>query len=139
MIVRDQVRANLEGADANIPNSILRVLSDVAAGLCHLVLQFVDWAARQLMPDTAEAEWLDRHGNLWLKNVDGTTGRKLATLASGEVALTGIAWTPVPAGTRLIGQQTNEYETTEQVFIAAGNAPTPAPARALDPGVSRQP
>ena len=134
-LVRDQVRANLEGADANIPNSILRVLSDVAAAMCHLTLQMQDWLARQLLPDTAESEWLERHANMWLKNVDGTTGRKLATLASGQVALTGVAWTIVPAGTRLVGEQTLEYETTEQVFLAAGNAATPTPARALDPGV----
>jgi uncharacterized phage protein gp47/JayE len=135
ILVRDQVRANLEGADANIPNSILRVLSDVAAGLCHLVLQFIDWAALQLMPDTAEREWLERHGRLWLSNVDGTTGKKLATLASGEIALTGVAWTPVPAFTRFFSETNRDYETTEQVFLSEGGAPTAAPARALDPGI----
>ena len=103
ILVRDQVRGNVEGADASIPNSILRVLADVTGAMCHLVLQFIQWLSLQLMPDTAEKEWLDRHASMWLKNADGTTGRKLATLATGSVYLTGTTWTPVPIGTRLIG------------------------------------
>src|SRR4249919_964758 len=88
-VVRDYVRGTLPGADASIANSVLRVLSDSQGALCHLNLQYLDWLARQLLPDTAEAEWLDRHGNIWLVNADGTTGRKLATLASGSVTFTG--------------------------------------------------
>src|SRR5215471_5431972 len=89
-LVRDGVRASLPGADASIPNSVLRVLSDSMGALCHLTLQYIDWLALQLLPDTAEREWLDRHGNIWLTNSDGTTGRKLATLATGSVTLTGV-------------------------------------------------
>jgi uncharacterized phage protein gp47/JayE len=137
VLVRDKVRGNLEGADASIPNSILRVLSDVSAGVCHLVLQYVDWLAKQLMPDTAEEEWLDRHAHMWLKNADGTTGRKLATLAVGQVYLTGQTWQPVPIGQRLVGGVNGDvdYETTQTVFLASGGAPTPTPVRALDPGI----
>lgn len=136
ILVRDKVRGNLEGADASIPNSILRVLSDVSAGLCHLVLQYVDWLAKQILPDTAEREWLDRFAHMWLKNADGTTGRKLATLAEGSVYLTGATWAPAPIGTRLVGGVNGnvDYETTQTVFLASGGAPTPCPARALDPG-----
>jgi uncharacterized phage protein gp47/JayE len=135
ILVRDQVRANLTGADASIPNSTLRVLSDVTGAMTHLVLQFVYWATQQLLPDTAEAEWLDRHAHMWLKNADGTTGRKLATLAVGQVYLTGQTWTPVPIGQRLQADSGVQYETTATVFLAAGGAPTPTPARALDPGI----
>ena len=42
------------------------------------------------MPDTAETVWLDRRGNIWLVNSDGTTGRKLATLSSGMASFTGL-------------------------------------------------
>jgi uncharacterized phage protein gp47/JayE len=136
VIVRDQVRASLPGADASIANSILRVLSDGSAALCHLTLQYIDWLARQLLPDTAEAEWLDRHGLMWLTNADGTTGRKLATLAAGEVSLSGQTWVAVPIGARLRNQQGVEYETTTNIFLAPGGAQTPVAARALDPGVA---
>ena len=88
-LVRDNVRASLPGADASIPNSVLRVLGDAQGGLCHLTLQYIDWLALQLLPDTAETEWLDRHGQIWLVNADGTKGRKQATFASGSATFTG--------------------------------------------------
>src|SRR6516162_4358597 len=102
MLVRDAVNASLPGADANVPNSVLRVLSDNQGALCHLVLQYIDWLALQLLPDTAETEWLDRHAQIWLVNADGSTGRKLATPATGEAAFTAATTNVfVPAGTRL--------------------------------------
>lgn len=102
--------------------------------MTHLTGQFIFWATQQLLPDTAEAEWLSRHASMWLKNADGTTGRKLATLAVGQVYLTGQTWVPVPIGQRMTSG-TVQYETTQTVFLAAGGAPTPTPARALDPGI----
>src|SRR4030095_12743419 len=78
-LVRDSIRASLPGADALVPNSVLRVLSDNQGALCHLTLQYIDWLALQLLPDTAETEWLDRHGDIWLVNADGATRRKEPT------------------------------------------------------------
>ena len=131
-IVRDNVRATLPGADASIPNSVLRVLGDAQAGLCHLTLQYLDWLALQLLPDTAEQEWLDRHGNIWLVNADGSKGRKQATFASGYVTFTGETGTPVPMGTQLQGSVV-AYETTADITISS--VETEAPVRALDPGI----
>lgn len=130
--VRDEVTSALDGA-VIIGNNVLRVMSDAMAGLCHLTLRFIDWLALQLLPDTAETEWLDRHGDIWLVNADGTTGRKMATLANGTVTLTGLAAAVVPLGTRLLGTNQAEYETTEEVAILI-DAETVAPIRALDPG-----
>jgi len=131
-IVRDNIRGSLPGADANVPNSVLRVLSDAQGGLCHLNLQYIDWLALQLLPDTAETEWLDRHGDIWLVNSDGTLGRKQATFAHGTVEFTGTDGTIVPLATVL--QAGGNYETTAEVTIGSG--PTPAPIRALDPGIA---
>src|ERR1700739_3393386 len=101
-LVRDAVNASLPGADANIPNSVLRVLSDNQGALCHLTLQYIDWLSLQLLPDTAETVWLDRHGQIWLVNADGTKGRKLATLATGTAQFRGIVdGTVIPAFTQL--------------------------------------
>lgn len=137
-LVRDNIRGSLPGADASVPNSVLRVLSDAQGGLCHLTLQYVDWLALQLLPDTAETEWLDRHGDIWLVNSDGSIGRKQATFATGSANFTGIPGTIVPIGTTLSGAQSTQftssvgYETTQQITI--GTLPTEAPIRALDPG-----
>ena len=118
-LVRDNVRASLPGADANVPNSVLRVLSDAQGGLCHLTLQYIDWLALQLLPDTAEDEWLDRHGVIWLVNADGTKGRKQATFANGEVLFTGVDGSIVPAASQL-SNGTIDYETTLQITIGSG-------------------
>src|SRR5215475_10416247 len=131
-LVRDNVRASLPGADASVPNSVLRVLSDAQGGLCHLTLQYIDWLSLQLLPDTAETEWLSRHGAIWLTNSDLTTGRKMATLAEGTVNFTGDDQTVVPLST-ILSFGGVDYETTAQIVIQGG-VETPAPARALDPG-----
>lgn len=133
-LVRDNVRASLPGADASVPNSVLRVLSDAQGGLCHLTLQYIDWLSLQLLPDTAETEWLDRHGAIWLVNSDGTVGRKQATFATGNVTFTGTLGKVVPIGTQLTGGTglVSGYETTAEITIGTG--PSEAPVRALDAG-----
>src|SRR5262245_16291628 len=132
-LVRDAIRGNLPGADASVPNSVLRVVSDAMGALCHMTLQYVDWLALQLLPDTAETEWLDRHGDIWLTNADGTTGRKLATLAEGTAYFIGnVPAVVVPNGTRLTVSGIT-YETTQEIICSADSVPTPGPIRALDP------
>src|SRR5215204_6111505 len=101
-LVRDSIRSSLPGADASVPNSVLRVMSDNQGALCHLTLQYIDWLALQFLPDTAETEWIDRHGNIWLVNADGTTGRKMATLAVGSATFTGTNGTIIPVATELV-------------------------------------
>jgi uncharacterized phage protein gp47/JayE len=130
-IVRDNIRGRLPGADASVPNSVLRVLSDAQGGLCHLTLQYIDWLALQLLPDTAETDWLDRHGAIWLVNADGTKGRKQATFAHGLITFTGTVGEVVPIGTTLSGAV--GYETTADITIGSG--PSEGPAQALDPGI----
>lgn len=130
-MVRDDVTAALSGA-VLIGNSVLRVISDTQAGLAHLVLRYIDWVTRQILPDTAEDDWLDRHGDIWLVNADGSVGRKGATLASGTVTMTGTNGVIVPSGTT-VGYSTElTYETTEQVTL--GVSPTTVPVRAIQPG-----
>jgi uncharacterized phage protein gp47/JayE len=134
--VRDAITGRLPGADANVPNSVLRVLSDAMGALCHMALQYIDWLALQLLPDTAETEWLDRQGHIWLTNSDGSTGRKLATQASGTVEfVTSTGSVTVPTGTQLSYGGTGVlYQTTADILTDATGLPTPAPIVALDPG-----
>lgn len=128
-MVRDDIMSALSGA-LLLGNSVLRVMADANAGLAHLVLRYIDWLARQLLPDTAEVEWLDRHGDIWLVNADGSVGRKSATLASGSVNVTGIIGTTIPISTELEGAI--KYETTEQIVLGIGD--TLVHIRALEGG-----
>lgn len=132
-LVRDSIHGSLPGSDATVPNSVLRVLSDNQGALCFLTLEYIDWLALQLLPDTAETEWLDRHGQIWLVNSDGTVGRKNASQASGTVVFTGVGGSIIPQYSQLAGGHNLIYETTAQIVIGA-NAPTSGAVRAITPG-----
>ena len=126
---RDYITARLHSA-AMIPNSVLRVLSDANAGLAFLVLLYIDWLALQLLPDTAETEWLDRHAAIWLP----ANGRKPATFSSGSATATGIPGTVLAQATQISSSIGVLYETTEQVTI--DTVATPINVRAIDPGTA---
>jgi uncharacterized phage protein gp47/JayE len=126
ILTRDYVLTQL-GAKAMIPNSVLRIMSDAQAGLTHLTLLYLDWLAKQLMPDTAEKEWLDRHGNIWLVNADGSKGRKSATYASGTVQFVNQSGTPgaiIPIGTLMTGGNGVQYQTVTEGEIGSGGVGT---------------
>jgi uncharacterized phage protein gp47/JayE len=126
---RDYITARLHSS-AMIPNSVLRVLADGNAGLAFLVLLYIDWLALQLLPDTAETEWLDRHAAIWLP----ANGRKPATFASGSGTVTGINGSVLPESTQLVTGGGVLYETTAQIIV--GEAATPVNIRAIDAGVA---
>jgi uncharacterized phage protein gp47/JayE len=130
-MTRDYILSQL-GAKAMIPNSVLRIMSDAMSGLAHLTMLYIDWLAKQLLPDTAEQEWLDRHGIIWLKNADGSTGRKAATYANGAVHFDGDFGVIVPSGTIVTGINNVQYQTTAEVTL--GNVGASAPALALTAG-----
>lgn len=111
---RDNIAAALPGADAGVPNSVLRVLADSNAGLATLNLQFIEHLSKQFLPDTAEHEWLLRHAQIWLG------GGKQATFAAGTVTVTGLPGTVLPSGTRMGSANGVEYETTEAITIGVG-------------------
>jgi uncharacterized phage protein gp47/JayE len=125
---RDYATAYLPGADASIGNSVLRVLLDDNGGLAHLNLRYLDWLRLQLLPDSAETEFLDRHGQIWLG------GRKAATFSAGYATVTGIVGTIVPKATRLQSGNGTAYETLAQITMGVGA--TQINVRALTPGVA---
>jgi len=137
-LVRDYIQGRLPGADALIPNSVLRVLADCTAAMTELVIQYLDWQSLQYLPDTAETQFLDRWGNIKLINADGSKGRKQPTFATGTIAISGgVQGTIIPAGTEFYvtipvapGQQAIvNYQTLAQVTVGAdGTAQLPAEA-----------
>ncbi|QIB34739.1 baseplate J/gp47 family protein [Ancylobacter pratisalsi] len=73
----------------------------------HLHLR---WWGQQYFPDTAEAEFLVRHADIW-----GIT-RRPATFAIGRAEVTGTPGTLVPAGELLQGSGVT-YEVTEAAVV----------------------
>lgn len=98
-INRDNLTSQLGSGPIN-PNSVARVLADSNSGLAYLTLLYINWLALQLMPDTAEVEFLDRHANIWQP---GGQTRKPATYATCTIDFTGVGGVTMPAGTLMVG------------------------------------
>lgn len=113
---RADLDARLPGADSRLRRSALDVLARMLGGGVHGVYGYMDWAARQLMPDTADAEHLDRWASVW------GVARKEAVASAGTVGLTGTDGVEVPAGGILQRGDGAEYVTLADVTIAAGVA-----------------
>ena len=91
---------------------------------------FLAWQARQLLPDTADPEYLEQHCAL-----RGIT-RKPATRATGTLTLTGRAGAVVPAGTQAKDLSGVLYRTTAGATLsgAAEAATAAVPCEAVDAG-----
>ncbi|MFN3883279.1 MAG: baseplate J/gp47 family protein [Rhodocyclaceae bacterium] len=110
--VQSDIDIRLPGADSRLRRSALSVLAYVIAGTAHLLYGFIDWCARQILPDTAEAEWLARHASIY------DIQRRSASFAAGPATLTGIAGCIIPAGTRLLRGDGWIYATQAEANIA---------------------
>ncbi len=110
------LETRLPGADAGLRNAALNVLARTHSGAVHGLYGFLDWIAGQVLPDTAEAEYLERWANIW------AITRKPASPAAGSVALAGTSGTVVPAGTVLAAADGREYQTDAEATLAAGAA-----------------
>lgn len=103
------------------------VLARVLAGAAHGLYGYIDWLSRQILPDTSESEWLERHASLWLSE-----GRKAAASATGSVSFTGVSGSVVPSGTVLQTAAGVQVATTEEITLTDGTGS--APAEAVDAG-----
>lgn len=110
------IESRLPGADSQLRRSLLGVLSRAFTGSMHGLYGFLDFTSRQVFPDSAEAEFLDRWAGIW-----GVT-RKPAWPASGNVTFTGTNGTVIPAATQLQRGDGATYLTAAEATIAAGTA-----------------
>ena len=122
---RDAIAARLPGADATVPNSRLRAIAEMAASQAHDNDLHLDWVARMMMPDTAEAEFAERWASIWLPQ-----GRKGASFSTGHVTVGGDIGAVIPSGTVLTAtgfdaageQVTIELEVSVGVTLASTSA-----------------
>ena len=110
--VRADVISRLEQDDV-LRRSDAEVYARAVAGLSHSLHGFVEWLSRQVLPDTAEAEYLDRHASLW------GVARKPAAVAVGTVTFTGLSGASVPEGAVLQALDGAQYTTTAAVTLVA--------------------
>lgn len=129
LIERNQaeMEARLPGADARTRRSNLAVLARVNAAAAHGLYGYLDWAARQVFPDTADAENLDRWAQIW------AVSRKAPAFAVGTLAFTGAAGAVIPQGSVLAFGEL-EFAVDADVMLAGGTGT--GAVTALEPGAA---
>lgn len=114
--VKADIDSRLPGSDAKLRRSTLSVIAYIVAGAAHGMYGFLAFIAKQVFPDTAETEYLNRWGSIW------SVSRKEATKASGTVTATGTNSTVIPSGTELQRSDQAIFLTTASATIASGTA-----------------
>lgn len=133
---RADVAARLTGTDAALRRALAMVLAESFAALVHHQYGYLDYIARQVIPDTAEGIYLDR----WCRIVG--IARKPATAAGGLVTATGTDGTAIPDGATLTRSDGVVYAVTAGATIASGEASlsvlaaTPGADGALEAGAA---
>jgi uncharacterized phage protein gp47/JayE len=122
---REDFRARLgllPGASPTLRRSLYLVAATVWAGVVHLVHGHMDWAAKQILPQTAEREQLVLAAAPYGLTINP------ATYAGGSATATGTNGSPIPINTVLKRSDGARYRVTSQQTIAAGTATLPLEA-----------
>lgn len=130
--VSSDIASRLPGVSASLlRRSLAGILARAEAGAVHSLYGYLDFIARQALPDTAEAEYLLRWAAIWLPG-----GRKPATYAVGDsaVQVTASAGKILPQGSQFQRSDGVLYETT--VDLVMGGTTAVISVRALAPGAS---
>lgn len=99
-----------------LPRSVLRVLAKVFAAAIHLLYGYAQWMSRQIFPDTADADNLEKWCSVW------NVSRVQATYAAFDITVTGVDDSIIPAGTRWVSTDRIEYESSIDATISSGTA-----------------
>jgi uncharacterized phage protein gp47/JayE len=110
------IETGLPGADARLRRSNLNVLAKAHAAAVHALYGYLGWMAEQVLVDTAETVFLERHAAIW-----GVL-RVPAAFAAGPVAVTGTTGAVVPAGAILQRGDGDRYTVTADATLVAGAA-----------------
>lgn len=118
--------SDIEGSSA-VRRSDAAVLSRVHSAAAYAIYEYLAWQFKQQRPDTADEEYLLKHGE------DRGVPRKQPTYASGYLAMVGNHDAPVDAGVRLDVRGVL-YEVTQGAVLTQGAAAVAV--QALEPGAS---
>ena len=115
-ILRD-VANQLPGANVALDGDYA-IRANATGAAIEGLYQHQQWLSRQILPDTADLDFLVRHANL-----RGLT-LKSATAATGTITFTGTAGSPVPIATEAKTADGTAYVTTAAAVIGAGGSVT---------------
>ena len=114
--IQADIEARLPGTDPRLRRSVLDIISRTLAGSVHGLYGYLDHIAEQIIIDTAELEYLERHASNY------GISRKAATQAVGSVTFTGSNGSTIPAGTTVQRADGEEFTTDALGTIASGSA-----------------
>ena len=105
------MQSRLPGTDAVLRRSLSGIVARMSAGTEHGLYGYLDWLARQLMPDTAEEEHLERWASIWGVSL------KAAGHASGDVSITGTPGAVLPEGTICLRSDAVRYAVVSDATV----------------------
>ena len=109
LITQLQTDAEREAGAVQLRQSNLRVLPKCFAFAVHGLYSFINWIVRQLFPDTAETQYLERHAS-----IQGIY-RRVASSATGTLTVTRTTGSALPVGTVFLAADgVTRYVTTEE-------------------------
>ena len=113
--VRNDVLSRLSAEDV-LRRTDAEVYARVMGGVAHGLYGFIEWLSKQVIYDTAEAEYLERWCSIWGIN------RKVAAPATGTVTYTVQAGSLIPSGTLLQALDGVQYQTSTDAAVSASTA-----------------
>ncbi len=114
------ISSRITGVDtAVLRRSLLGIIGRAEAGAIHMLYGYIDWVAKQVLPDTAEKEVLERWAAIW-----GIT-RKTAAFATGVVPFNAVIGSTIPAGTIVQRQDGVQYATLSEATASAATVSVP--------------
>lgn len=113
--VRNDVLSRLATDDV-LRRTDAEVYARVMGGVAHGLYGFIEWLSKQVIYDTAEAEYLERWCSIWGIN------RKVAAPATGTVTFTVQAGSLIPSGTLLQALDGVQYQTSADATMTVPSA-----------------
>lgn len=114
--IQADIDARLDGTDSHLRRSVLNVIAYAEAGVTHGLYGFQAFISKQVFPDTAEVEYLNRWGVIY------GVERLQAVQAKGSVTFTGTNGSVILEDTELIRSDNEIFVTDATVTIASGTA-----------------
>jgi uncharacterized phage protein gp47/JayE len=108
------IKSHLTGDDPFLRRCVEGTVAEATAGLTHGLYGMLVWLSKQLLPDTADIDWLIRWASIY-----GLT-RSPAVKAQLTVAITGTNSTTCPAATLWADATGVQYTQDADVTIAGG-------------------
>lgn len=116
------------GVDESLRRADKEAYARVIGGAVHGLYGFIDYISRQIIPDTADTEHLDRWASIW------GVPRKAAAAATGQVTFSTTVGAFIPTGTLLKAVDGVDYQTTADATAVSSS--TVAAIQAVDAGAA---